>query len=122
MRASDGYFAYKAVRSDEPAFIVEIIYYQMYMLAIGLQMAGPTLTPENFEKGMFAYPGGAGRVGHLGLRARAYTPTLDFREIWWNPEAVSAQNGKKGAYIEVDGGKRHKFGQLPPGDPKVFGR
>jgi hypothetical protein len=121
-RASAAYFAYKKMRTDEPAFIAEIIYYQLYMLAIGVQMAGPNLTPQTFEQGMFAYPGGNGRVGSWGFGPRAYTPTLDFREIWWNTEATSGQNGKKGAYIEVDGGKRHKFGTLPKGDPKVFGK
>jgi hypothetical protein len=121
-RSSAAYFAYKKVRTDEPAFIAEIIYYQLYMLAIGIQMAGPNLTPETFEQGMFAYPGGVGRVGTWGFGPRAYTPTQDFREIWWNPDATSGQNGKKGAYIENEPGKRYKFGQLPSGDPKVFGR
>ena len=69
LRASSGYFAYKAVRSDEPAFIVDIIYYQLYMLAIGLQMAGPNLTPQTFQQGMFAYPGRHGTGRHVGLRA-----------------------------------------------------
>jgi hypothetical protein len=122
VRASDGYFAYKQVRSDEPAFIVEIIYYQMYMLALGVHMAGPTLTPENFEKGMFAYPGGSGRVGTWGFGPGHYTPTQDFREIWWNPEAISQQNGEKGAYIENEPGRRWKPGTLPDSDPRVFGR
>ena len=39
------YAAYKTVRKDEPAFSVDLIYYQMYMLAIGVQGAGPNLTP-----------------------------------------------------------------------------
>lgn len=122
LRASDGYFAYKKMRSDEPAFIVDIIYYQMYMIALGIQMAGPNLTPQTFEQGMFNYPGGSGRVGTWGFGPGHYTPTQDFREIWWNPEATSSQNGKKGAYIEVDGGKRWKPGTLPTSDPKIFGK
>jgi hypothetical protein len=122
IRGSEGYFAYKSVRSDEPAFIGDIIYYQLYMIAIGIQMAGPNLTPQSFEAGMFAYPGGAGRVGTWGFGPRQYTPTQDFREIWWNGTATSSQNGKQGAYIEVDGGKRWKPGTLPNADPKVFGK
>jgi hypothetical protein len=122
IRGSDGYFAYKSVRSDEPAFIVDIIYYQLYMIALGLQMAGPDLTPQNFERGMFSYPGGVGRVGTWGFGPGHYTPTQDFREIWWNVDATSTQNGKQGAYIEVEGGKRYKPGTLPTSDPKVFGR
>jgi hypothetical protein len=122
IRGSDGYFAYKSVRSDEPAFIVDIIYYQLYMIALGIQLAGPNLTPQTFEAGMFSYPGGAGRVGTWGFGPKQYTPTQDFREIWWNGTATSTQNGKQGAYIEVDGGKRYKPGTLPNTDPKVFGK
>ena len=49
------YEAYKSVRpNDEPAFSVDLIYFQMQMMAIGLQMAGPNLTPANFQKGMVA--------------------------------------------------------------------
>ena len=64
------YFAYKSVRPhDEPALGVEELYYQLYLLVIGLQMAGPNLTPATFQQGMFAYPGAFGPRGHLGLRA-----------------------------------------------------
>ena len=67
------YAAYKQMRpNDEPAFGVEEIYYQLYMLAIGIQMAGPNLTPETFEAGMFAYPGGSGPRG-TGTSAPATT-------------------------------------------------
>ena len=55
--------------NDEPAFGVEEIYYQMYLLAIGIQMAGPNLTPQTFEAGMFAYPGGSGPRGLWGFGA-----------------------------------------------------
>ena len=57
------YEAYKTVRQDEPAFSVDLIYYQMYMLAIGLQMAGPDLNPQTFEAGMFNYPAKTGPFG-----------------------------------------------------------
>src|SRR3712207_8357685 len=52
---------------DEPAFAVEAIYAQMYMLALGIHMAGPNLTPEAYEAGMFNYPGGTGPFGTWGL-------------------------------------------------------
>ena len=38
------------------------------LVAIGIHMAGPNLTPETFEKGMFAYPGGNGPIGTMGVR------------------------------------------------------
>lgn len=116
-----GYSAYKAVRDDEPAFAVETIYAQMYMLALGIHMAGPNLTPETYEQGMFAYPGGTGPFGTWGFDADSYTPTQDYRVIWWDPEAVSPMNSKRGAYIEAYDGRRFKKGELPASDqPPVF--
>ena len=97
------YAAYKQVRpDDEPAFGYEEIYYQFYLLAIGLQMAGPNLTPESFEAGMFAYPGGSGPRGTWGFGEGDYTPTDDFREIWWDPNRISAQNNQPGAWVRAE--------------------
>jgi hypothetical protein len=117
-----GYSAYKAVSpNDEPAFAVEIIYSQMYMLALGIHMAGPNLTPETYEQGMFAYPGGSGPFGTWGFDEDSYTPTQDYRVLWWDPSALSPVNGKAGAYIEAYDGRRFKRGELPAADqPPVF--
>ena len=118
-----GYSAYKTMRDDEPAFAVELIYAQMYMLAIGVHMAGPNLTPETYEQGMFAYPGGTGPFGTWGFDEDSYTPTQDYRVIWYDPEATSAMNSKPGAYIEAYDSRRFKRGELPASDqPPVFRR
>jgi hypothetical protein len=118
-----GYSAYKSVRDDEPAFAVEVIYSQMYMLALGIHMAGPNLTPASFEQGMFAYPGGSGPFGTWGFDEDSYTPTQDYRVIWYDPNAVSPMNGKRGAYIEAYDSRRFKQGELPKSDqPPVFQR
>jgi len=118
-----GYSAYKSIRNDEPAFAVETIYAQMYMLALGIHMAGPNLTPETYEQGMFAYPGGSGPFGTWGFDEDSYTPTQDYRVIAYDPEAVSPQNSKRGGYIEAYDGRRFKQGELPASDqPPVLGR
>lgn len=122
LRAGLGYNAYKSIRSDEPAFAVEIIYAQMYMLALGLQLAGPNLTPESFESGIFTYPGGTGLYGTWGFGPGNYTPTRDTRIIWWKPDQTSTYNNKKGTYIEAYGGKRFPIGHLPKGKPDLFNR
>ena len=119
-RAGLGYQAYKSFRKDEPAFSVDIIYPQMYELALGLQLAGPNLTPETFEKGMFSYPGGTGPYGTWGFPVGSYTPTKDARIIWWDPNKVSVYNRKRGAYIESYGGKRFAIHHLPHGKPDIF--
>ena len=50
---------YKSVRQDEPAFSVDLIYYQMYMLAIGLQRRRAEPHPGHL------------RAGHVRLPAEA---------------------------------------------------
>ena len=115
------YAAYKQMRpNDEPAFGVEEIYYQMYLLAIGLQMAGPNLTPQTFEAGMFAYPGGSGPRGSWKFGPSDYTPTDDFREIWWDPNRISGQNNKNGAWVQLNGGRRYLATNAPTGPAGFF--
>jgi hypothetical protein len=115
------YAAYKQMRpGDEPAFGIEEIYYQLYILAIGIHMAGPNLTPATFEGGMFAYPGGSGPRGHWGFGPGDYTPMDDFREIWWDADRISPQNNKPGAWVALDGGKRYFAGQVPRAPAPYF--
>jgi len=115
------YAAFKQMRpNDEPAFGVEELYYQMYMLAIGLQMAGPDLTPETFEAGMFAYPGGSGPRGLWHFGPGDYTTTDDFREIWWDPNRVSGQNNRPGAWAQLNGGRRYTAATAPSGPAGWF--
>lgn len=115
------YAAYKSVRpGDEPAFGVEEIYYQMYLLAIGIQMAGPNLNPETFRAGMYAYPGGVGPRGTWGFGPGDHTPTDDFREIWWDADRISGQNNKPGAWVQLNGGARWSPGRPPTGPAPFF--
>ena len=51
--------------------------------------------------------------GLWGFGPGDYTPTNDFREIWWSTKAISTQNNKPGAWIELNGGKRYLPGQVP---------
>ncbi|HEY2815332.1 MAG TPA: hypothetical protein VGJ03_17860 [Acidimicrobiales bacterium] len=113
-----GYAAYKTVRQDEPAFSVDLIYYQMAQMAIGLQMAGPDLTPDTFQQGMFAYPGKLGPAGFWSFGPHDYTCADDVREIYWDPNATSTYNQKQGAYVETDH-QRYREGQIPAGTPQI---
>jgi hypothetical protein len=113
------YAAYKSVRPDEPAFTVDLIYYQMQMLAIGIQMAGPNLTPNSFEAGMFRYPPKVGPLGFWTFGPSDYTAANDVREVYWDPSATSTYNGKKGAFIDPQPGTRWKVNELPAGDPNI---
>ena len=81
---------------------------------------GPNLTPETFEAGMFAYPGGCGPRGLWGFGPGDYTPTDDYREIWWDPNRISGQNNKPGAWVQLGGGKRYAPDRAPTGPAAYF--
>jgi hypothetical protein len=68
---------------------------------------------------MFAYPERVGVAGTWNWNPTQYSPVRDIREIWWDPEAPSPFNGAPGAY--VDNGERYRTGEIPEGDPEVFG-
>jgi hypothetical protein len=110
------YQAFKTVRpNEEPAFSVDLIYYQMYQLALGIHMAGPNLTPDTFQAGMYDYPPRGGPVGLWDFGPGDHTGADDVREIYWDPNAVSGYNGQPGAYIGINGSQRYLRDQLPGG-------
>jgi hypothetical protein len=111
VRASLGYRAYKSVRSDEPSIAVDLLYYFLYVIAIGIQMAGPDLNPATFQQGMFNYPRVTGPAGSWGFGPGDHTPMDDAMAIWWNPDAESPYNAKSGAY--QSDGKRYRPGEWP---------
>ncbi len=115
---SDGHAAYRTVRDDEPSLLVDELYHQLLVLALGIQMAGPDLTPETFETGLFAYPGGTGQAGAWDFGPGRYTPVTDIRELWWDPDTISAFNGEQGTYR--DNGQRYTQDAVPEGEPEVF--
>lgn len=115
------YAAFKQVRpNDEPAFGVEEIYYSMYMLALGIHLAGPNLTPDTFEAGLFSFQGASGPRGYWSFGPGDYTPTDDFREIWWDPDKISPQNNKPGAWVQINGGQRWFADTIPTGPAPFF--
>jgi hypothetical protein len=118
-RESPGYKAYTSVNADQPSLLVDVLFYQLYAFVIGVQMAGPELTPENFETGMFAYPGGTGVAGTWDFSPEHYTPQVDAREVWFDPDTPSGFNGEPGTFR--GGGERFRQGEWPEGDPEVFG-
>lgn len=113
-----GYRAYKSVRPDEPSFAVELIYNQLYLLAIGIQGAGPGLNPQTFQKGMFDYPKRTGPFGTWGFGPNDFTTSDDAREVFWNPSVQSVQTRTPGTYQDPNGGKRFPIGQWPATPPR----
>lgn len=113
-------FGYAAYRSIDPTtspveLMVESIYYQLYLLSIGVHMAGPNLTPDTFAAGMRAYQPAqpVGPAGSWGFPEGDFTAPQDARIVWWDPETTSAYNNRAGTYR--DDGSRHRVGQYPAG-------
>jgi hypothetical protein len=42
--------------------------------------------------------------------------------VYWDAKAISPIDGKPGAYISLNGGRRYKLGEWPPGEPQLPGR
>jgi hypothetical protein len=111
-----------------------VIYPLPLVFFTGLHLAGPNLTVQSWQNGLFSYPPtGMGRVtsqtfsfGKHGIWPYTdYTNYDDVTEIWWDPGATGEDEvGNQGAglYHYVDGGKRYLPGQQPTSDPKVFDR
>jgi hypothetical protein len=113
---SESYRAYKAVRNDEPAQLRDIVYYPLVWLFTCLQMAGPNLTPKTFEAGCFALGARQGELGLMKFGPGDYTAVSDAREIYWDPQATSPWNNRKGRYVATLGGQRFS-GPWPQGEP-----
>lgn len=120
IEGGEAWQAYKSVRPNgRPSIAVEIMYYQLQMLAIGLQGAGPNLTPENFARGMYSFPKSSGRSGTWAFGPDDYATADDAREIYWKPDAASSQNQRRGAWLDTAPGTRYPIGTWPSGDPAI---
>ncbi len=99
----------------------------------GIHLAGPTLTPETFRKGMYAQPI-AGRGGITTVASSYGDKGLwpwkedtvdddDVTEIWWD-RAASGEDERgvegDGMYRYIAMGKRFLPGEHPTGEPAAF--
>jgi hypothetical protein len=120
--SSPGYFAAKSVDPNfAPAHEVDVIYENLYILALGIDLAGPDLTPQTFEKGLFSYTGGDGQYGPWSFQENGvgtFTPQHQFRYEWWDPNATSTYDGEQGSY--VSGTTWYTTSDIPSGPMPVF--
>ena len=47
-----------------------------------------------------------------------YTAIEDSRQVFWDPGARSKSDGKTGAYVALNSGRRYEIGRWPGGEPK----
>jgi len=100
-------------------------------LFTGLQMAGPTLTPESFAAGMFRYPvtGGSPLSPRLSRGHHDLWPGTDWGGtddagiLWWDPSARGEDevgNVGDGLYQYTKMGERYTLDEMPSTDPGLF--
>jgi hypothetical protein len=113
-------------RSGNPHLATNLMWNYMYLLAMGLQRAGPTLTPLSYEYGVLTMPGYDSwaqrhdpRVLHILFQRGDYTALSDVREVYWDPNRRSPINGAQGGYVALNGGHRLKIGEIPIGPPPL---
>jgi hypothetical protein len=91
--------------------------------ALGIHLAGPNLTPENFERGLFRAPRGeSGLTYTRDSWGDGVWPDTDRNSsddataIWWDPDATGkSESGQEGTgmLVYVDGGRRYLPGEWP---------
>jgi len=93
-----------------------VAYYTLLMVYDALQLAGPDLTPSTFQRGWFSFPRSAlGQAGIWQGGPGAYSLNDVTTQLgWYDPNAVSYQDGKPGAWEDCEGG-RYFFLQDPNG-------
>lgn len=121
-----------------------LIYAPLSQLFLGIHMAGPDLTPQTFQAGLFAYPASGGgpttptisygpdsgftMIGddcEPGVPRPDYYGIDDTVEIWWDAEAVGVdEQGKEGSgmWTYAKNGTRYGPGQMPQAPSNAFDR
>jgi hypothetical protein len=103
----------------------ERLYRMLLMLASGIQMAGPNLTPETFAAAMqrtpFPNPDDPLNLGKVGFLKPDHSMTDDFGEFFWSEIAPSPYSDDSvGSVCYVEAGKRRRAGQWKQGDSAFF--
>lgn len=130
--ADDAYNFYRwGHGEDPPNNTYGVIIVDPTILFLGIQMAGPDLTPESFQAGLFRSPilGGnplaprSSRGNHGLWPATDYGGSDDAGILWWNPEAEGEDEVGvvgKGLYEYTKMGRRYTLDEMPTEDPGLF--
>jgi hypothetical protein len=120
-QATLGWAAYTSVNSDTPApTIVNTLYQALDEVSIGIEMAGPDLTPQSFSNGLHSWTGSQPNNSNLEFGAwkfpaGQYASEQDTWLMYWDPDKTSTQDGSQGAYVVAT--PRYLVGQFPTGSP-----
>jgi hypothetical protein len=94
-----------------------VAYYTALYVFSALQGAGPDLNPQTFQRSVFNMPrSDLGDFGTWGGGPEQYSPPLDAQIGWWDVNAKSNMDGKKGAWISCENNKWFSLS-----DPNAWG-
>lgn len=86
--------------------------------ATAIHLAGPDLNPLTVEQALLsAAPRGGQdpRTVLVKLGPGDYTALSDVKEVHWSETATSAVDGRPGAYVPLNDGRRYELGEWPAG-------
>ena len=108
-------------RSGTPCASCNLVTGYMTLIGSMIHNAGPNLNPLTIEQGLvgrqlqiggWEASGGDPSRYLIKFGPEDYTAISDFREVYWSSTARSGVDGKNGAYLPIDGGRRYAGGQL----------
>jgi hypothetical protein len=94
-------------------------YQDIFMTFVGIQIAGPRLTPQSVSQGFHAIPSKQSTnpyVASCFFDPNDFTCVKDAMEVWWNPSGQRQGSNQPGCWEMALGGKRYLPDKWPGGD------
>jgi hypothetical protein len=110
-----------AGRSGLPCASCNLVSGYFTLVGSMAQMGGVRLDPGSVEQAFvgnrYSRGGWAETKGDPGVYLIRFGPNdynaiSDIREVYWDRNAVSTIDGKQGAYVDMNGGRRYALGEL----------
>lgn len=119
----DHHRAYRSVDPDNNPASSGDRFASLLQLVNGIQMAGPTLTPQTWRDGLDKMGVRSGPPWAItgGFSPTDHTYVDDVNEIWWDDSAPNpALENSPGTYRYVECGRRIGLGSIPDTTPRAF--
>ena len=113
-----------SIRADHTTAInLTTLYRSLLLLASGIQLAGPNLTPDTFAVGLqtasFPNPPDPLNSGAVGFVGPDHSMTEDSAEMWWSDNGAGA-DGTSGAWCYIEAAARRRSSAWPAGPAPFF--
>jgi len=110
-----------AGKAGQPCASCNLLSGYMSLVASMINVAGPNLNPgtveaalvgRNYSRGGWQETGGQPGIYLIKFGPGDYNAISDFREVYWDSAARSTIDGKAGAYVSMNKGRRYAGGEL----------